>query len=536
MNNKKIQVWFPFFFAVSMVIGMFLGYKLRDKMPWNAGILRVGTPGQIQEVLDLVKNRYVDPVNADSLRELAIDKVLSALDPHSVYIPARELQGVNEDLAGRFEGIGVEFNIYDDTVHILTVLRGGPSDKAGILPGDMIIAVADKKVAGTGITSDGIRSLLRGPRGSKVNVTLMRNGKSLPATIERGYIPLFALDASYMADPTTGYIRLNKFSETAYEEFMEALEALQAKGMKNLVLDLRENGGGILTEAVEMADEFLDGDKLIVYTEGKHNPKKEYKCRRRGLFEQGKLVLLMNEGSASASEVLAGALQDWDRATIVGRRSFGKGLVQEQYSLSDGAALRLTVARYFTPLGRSIQKSYEKGVDVYNEEILERYHRGELTRADSTAMMNGKTYTTANGKKVYDGGGINPDIFVGFDTTAVDSNVTAMYRKNTLGRFVYRYYVRNRGQFTGFNEPSAFEKGFQVNDNMMDQLQVYAAADSINIASISPRDREFVAKRLKALLARQIWRTEGFYTVANAGDPVISKALELISSNASPGK
>lgn len=536
MNNKKIQVWFPFFFAVSMVIGMFLGYKLRDKMPWSSNILRISTPGQIQEVLDLVRNRYVDPVNTDSLRELAIDKVLTALDPHSVYIPARDLQGVNEDLAGRFEGIGVEFNIYDDTVHILTVLRGGPSDKAGILPGDMIIKVEGKDVAGTGITSEGIRGLLRGPRGSKVKVTLMRNGQPVMSTIERGFIPLYALDASYMLDNTTGYIRLNKFSETAYEEFMEALENLQKKGMKNLVMDLRENGGGILTEAVEMADEFLDGDKLIVYTEGKHNPKKEYKCRRRGLFEQGKLVLLMNEGSASASEVLAGALQDWDRATIVGRRSFGKGLVQEQYTLSDGAALRLTVARYFTPLGRSIQKSYDQGVDVYNEEILERYHRGELTRADSVIPSNGKSYTTANGKKVYDGGGINPDVFVGFDTTAIDSNVTAMYRKNILGRFAYRYYVRNKEQFSRFSDPATFEKGFQINEDLMRQLSAFAAADSINFSAIPPRDREFVSRRLKALLARQIWRTEGFYAVANAGDPAISKAMELINSNAAPGK
>jgi carboxyl-terminal processing protease len=511
MNNKKLQVWFPFFFAISMVIGMFLGYKLRDKMPWTSNILRVSAPGELQEVIDLVRNRYVDPVNTDSLRELAIDEVLTALDPHSVYIPARNLRDVNEDLAGRFEGIGVEFNIYEDTVHIITVLRGGPSDKAGLLPGDRIVKVEEKPVAGTKISSEGIRSLLRGARGSKVNVT----------------------DAAYMMDGETGYIRLNKFSETAYEEFMAALEDLQKKGMKNLIFDLRENGGGILTEAVEMADEFLDGDKLIVYTEGKHNPKKEYKCRRRGLFETGKLVLLVNEGSASASEVLAGALQDWDRATIIGRRSFGKGLVQEQYSLSDGAALRLTVARYYTPLGRSIQKPYDKGILDYNEEILERYHRGELFSQDSSKQTNGKAYTTKNGKKVYDGGGITPDIFVGFDTTKVDTLVTQMYRKNTMGRFVYRYYVKNKGEFGKFTEPSDFEKGFTITDELYGQFKNFAATDTIDIIKLPVKDRDFVALRLKSLFARQIWRNEGFYEVANADDPVIRKAAEVIKNGPS---
>jgi carboxyl-terminal processing protease len=528
MNNKKLQVWFPFFFAISMVIGMFLGYKLRDKMPWSSNILKISAPGQMQEVIDLIKGRYVDPVNADSLRELAIEEVLSGLDPHSVYIPARELESVNEDLAGRFEGIGVEFNIFEDTVHIINVLRDGPSDKAGILAGDRILQVEDKKVAGTGITGDNIRKLLRGPRGSKVGVTILRNESPMQVTITRGFIPLFAVDATYMVDGETGYIRLNKFSESAFREFMAALESLQKKGMKSLILDLRENGGGILTEAVEMADEFLDGDKLIVYTEGRNSPKKEYKCRRRGLFEQGKLVLLLNEGSASASEVLAGALQDWDRATIIGRRSFGKGLVQEQYSLSDGAALRLTVARYFTPLGRSIQKPYDKGISDYNEEILERYHRGELFSADSTKINAGKTYTTKNGKKVYDAGGITPDVFVGFDTTAVDSVVTQMYRKNTLGRFVYRYYVRNKEVFQAYKEPDEFEKKYVISGDVMQQLSNFAKADSINLNSLATKDKEFVERRLKSLFARQIWRNEGFYEVANAQDPVIKKALEVV--------
>lgn len=495
-------------------------------MPWASGVLQMSPAGQVQEVMDLVRNRYVDSVNTDSLREEAIDAVLGHLDPHSVFIPAKRLAGVNEDLAGRFEGIGVEFNIFEDTVHILNVLRGGPSDKAGLQAGDRIIQVEQTPVAGNGVTGDKIRGLLRGPRASKVEVTVLRDSKKLPFTIIRGFIPLYALDASYMLNAQTGYIRLNKFSETAYEEFMEALEKLKGKGMTKLIFDLRENGGGILDEAVEMADEFLSGDKLIVYTEGVNHPRREYKCRRRGLFEAGQLVMLLNEGSASASEVLAGALQEWDRATIIGRRSFGKGLVQEQYNLSDGAALRLTVARYYTPLGRSIQKPYENGISEYNDEILDRYHRGELSSKDSSKTPNGKAYKTPNGKMVYGGGGITPDIFVAFDTTAVDSSISLLYRKNTIGRFVYTYYVRNKSGFDQYKDASDFATRFVVTDDMYRQLVTYAAKDSVNISGLKKRDEDFIRERLKSLSARQIWRTEGFYEVTNVGDPVIKKAME----------
>jgi carboxyl-terminal processing protease len=528
MNNKKLQVWFPLFFSVSMVMGMFLGYQLRDKMPFGGTIIRASSGTQMQEVISLIRNRYVDQVNTDSLSELAIEEVLTHLDPHSIYIPASKLTEVNEDLAGKFEGIGVEFNIFEDTVHILNVLEGGPSDKAGLHVGDRIIRVEQQTVAGNGITSDKIRGLLRGQGGSKVNITVKRDTSSLPFTITRGFIPLFSLDAAYMMDTTTGYIRLNKFSESTYEEFMAALEGLNKEGMKKLVLDLRDNGGGILDEAVEIADEFLDGDKLIVYTQGKNSPRREYKCRRRGLFEQGELVLLMNEGSASASEVLAGALQDWDRATIIGRRSFGKGLVQEQYTLRDGAALRLTVARYYTPLGRSIQKPYDKGLFDYNGEILNRYQHGEMFSADSNKVNNGTAYKTTNGKKVYGGGGITPDIFVAFDSTTIDTVITALYRKNTIGNFVYRYYIKNIPTFSAYKNPETFVKSYTVSNAIYKELEDFAAKDSINISHLSARDRQFLETRVKSLFARQIWRTDGFYEVINASDPVILKAKETI--------
>jgi carboxyl-terminal processing protease len=527
MEKKKAQVWLPMAFAVIMLAGMFLGYQLRGNMPWSASAMRMGSKATLEQVTDLIRTRYVDDVNTDSLSDAAIGAMLERLDPHSIYIPARELQGVNEDLAGRFEGIGVEFNIFDDTVHIVNVLKDGPSDKAGLALGDRIIKVGDSVVAGNGITSDKIRSMLRGPGASTAEVTILRGKEQKHFTIIRGYIPLKALDAAYMAGPGTGYIRINKFAETTYREFMESLEALQKQGMKNLVLDLRDNGGGILEEAVEMADEFLDGDKLIVYTEGKHNPRKEYRCKRHGLFETGKLVVLVNEGSASASEVLTGALQDWGRATVIGRRSFGKGLVQEQYNLQDGGGLRLTVARYYTPLGRSIQKPYDKGINQYEDEIMERYHNGQLMNADSNKHENGKKFTTADGKTVYGGGGITPDLFVSLDTAAYDSSLSRLYRRNTLGNFVYRYYTGHMDEFATYKDPVSFEKGYTVTDALLRDLSTFAKRDSVDIPIPVGKRRDVMSNRLKSMLARQIWRSEGYYEVVNAHDPAMQKAIEV---------
>ena len=465
----------------------------------------------------------------DSLQAGAMQEMMSELDPHSVYIPAMDLSEANEDIIGNFEGIGIEFTIFNDTVNVLYVVPDGPSDKAGLQVGDRILKVGDSSITNKRIGSDQVKKLIRGNDGSSVILQISRQNNLKNVTITRGRIPLPSLDAAYMIDSITGYIKLNKFSETTHEEFSRSLEELQAKGLKKLVLDLRGNGGGLLIEAIDIADDFLDEDKLIVYTEGENVKRREYKARRDGLFEQGELVLLIDELAASASEVLAGALQDWDRATIIGRRSFGKGLVQEQYTLSDGSAIRLTVARYYTPLGRSIQRSYENGKEVYMDELMERYANGQMLHADSSQFVIGQTYVTKKGKKVYGGGGIMPDIFVPFDTSRLQSSVTKLYLEGTFNNFVYQYYSKRLPQFTQYTSPADFDERYVNLDDAWNKLVLFAKKDSINLQNIPAVDKQAIQQRLKAHLARFRWRNQGYYEVLNSNDPTIQKALTVLS-------
>ena len=370
MGNKKLQVWLPLIFSIVLIAGMFLGYQLSAPQGGKSDFFSSNNRSTLQKALDLIRLKYVDSVNVDSLQGKALQEIMNDLDPHSVYLPPVDLKEANEDLAGNFDGIGVEFNLFSDTVNVVYVIQNGPSDKAGLQIGDKILKVNDSTLAGKRLSVDEIKDIIRGPGGSKAVLQVLRNNQQQTITVTRGTIPVPSVDAAYMIDKTTGYIKLNKFTESSYEEFMHAMEILKKQGLQSLILDLEDNGGGFMNEAVDIADEFLDGDKLVVYTEGVNNKKREYRCKRPGLFETGKLVVLVDEFSASASEVLAGALQDWCRATIIGRRTFGKGLVQEQYPLGDGSALRLTVARYYTPLGRSIQRSYEKGKKIYMDEVF----------------------------------------------------------------------------------------------------------------------------------------------------------------------
>jgi len=483
----------------------------------------------IQEIMDLIQSKYVDEVKIDSLADTAIQAMLNKLDPHSVFIPAEELQEVNEDLAGKFFGIGIEFNIFDDTLNVINVLKDGPGYKAGLLTGDKFLKVGDSVIAGKKTSADDYRKLLRGDRGTKVKVTFLRGNDQIYTTITRDAIPLSSVDASYMINTDIGYIRLNKFSTQTYREFMESLEALKKKGLKKLVLDLRGNGGGILDEAVEIADEFLSGDKLITYTEGKHIAKKEYRCRRQGQFETGPLVVLADEGTASASEILIGALQDWDRATIIGRRSFGKGLVQEQFDLSDKSALRLTIARYYTPIGRSIQRPYTKGGKAYYDEISNRYHDGETQSADSVKNDTSKVYKTKAGKIVYGRGGITPDYFIALDTSGFSTNSAKVYNRGTIGSFAYKFYLQNLTQLKNYAAPADFVQHFSFSEDNWKLFVNAAARDSVDLSAIPAKEKQDLINRIKSTIARQLWRNEGFFESLNATDEALKKSIEILN-------
>jgi carboxyl-terminal processing protease len=528
MNNKKLQVWLPLIFSIVMIAGMFFGFNLHKQTGTTKGFFAVNKQTSLEEALQLIKSRYVDSVHIDTLEEGAIQQMMSGLDPHSVYIPASSLKEVNEDIQGNFEGIGVEFNIFDDTVNVLYVLPDGPSDKAGLQVADRILKVNNQSIFGTTVTSDKVKDLVRGPLNSKVDLTVLRNNHPLIVTVTRGTIPVPSLDAAYMIDMNTGYIKLNKFSENTYVEFMKAMGNLKKQGLKKLILDLRGNGGGLMEEAINIADEFLDDNKLIVYTEGTNTPKREYTAKRPGVFETGKLIVLVDELSASASEILSGALQDWDRATIVGRRTFGKGLVQEQYQLSDGSALRLTVARYYTPVGRSIQRPYDKGKKVYMEDIWQRYRDGELLYADSNKINKGQVYRTMIDKRpVYGGGGIMPDVFVPIDTNNIQKDVTQLYLETTFNNFVYNYYIHNMSRFNQYKSAVDFAQRFSDINNAWTQLVNYALKDTIYLKNIPEKDKEGIKERLKAYLARYKWRNEGFYEVLNMNDDDVKKAIEI---------
>ena len=409
-------------------------------------------------------------------------------------------------------------------------MQDGPSYKAGVQPGDKMIKINDSiTIAGRQITPTEVRQLLRGESGSKVTIVMLRNGKQIPITITRGTIPVPSVDVDYIIAPQTGFIPFNKFGEHTYDEFTEALLKLQKQGMQKLIIDLRGNGGGFLTQAVSIADEFLDGDKMVVYTQGAKEPKAEYHCKKQGLFETGKLVVLVDETSASASEIVSGALQDWDRATIIGRRTFGKGLVQQQYDLSDGGALRLTVARYYTPVGRNIQKPYNKGKDAYEEELIQRFHNGEVVVGDTTKPKT-QPFKTPSGKIVYGGGGITPDIFIPFDTTTQPKAVTDMFYKGTINNYIYHFFIENKAALDKIKTPEELRNQYTESKFSWADLAQFAARDSIYITDISPAAKEVVLQRMPAYLARQLFRTEGYYELVNPGDAMIKKALEVLNN------
>ena len=489
---------------------------------------------KFSQALQTVNFFYMDTVNDNKLAEDAIVGMLEKLDPHSVYVTPKELKEFNEPLSGNFEGVGIQFNILEDTITVISPIAGGPSDRVGILSGDRIVRIDDENVAGIKIKNEQVMKRLRGNKGTQVRVGILRRGVKdvLDFTITRDKIPLYSVDASYLVKPGIGYIKLSRFAQTSTEEVRKGISNLKSLGAKDLILDLQDNGGGYLNTAYELADDFLSADKLIVYTNGVHAPRKDYTSTSAGMFEKGRLVVLVDEGSASASEILSGAVQDWDRGLVIGRRTFGKGLVQNQFPLQDGSALRLTIAQYFTPTGRCIQRPYGKGTEAYYKDLYNRYKHGELSNADSIKFPDSLKYKTPNGRTVYGGGGIMPDVFIPLDTTFNSKYFTDIARKGILNQFVLSYVDRNRKQMLSqYPNFEVFKAQFQVTDGLVGDL--VAAAEKAGVKpdteGLKTSDK-VVRTQLKAFMARDLFKNENFYEVINELNDPLQRALKALDS------
>ena len=530
MNKRPSSgiIIFPIILGLVLGLGIYLGSRL-------APAPVVTADNKISNILDYIQQEYVDTVNRQELMDHSIEKLLEQLDPHSAYIPASDLQAVNEPLEGNFEGIGIEFHVQDDTIMVVSVLSGGPSERVGLMPGDRITKVNGKSVAGINITSDQVLKTLRGKGGSLVTVSVYRRGQSglLDYKIIRGKIPINSIEFSYMPEPGIGYIKVSRFSATTYEEFKEALSGLKKQGLRSLILDLRGNPGGFLDAATNMADEFLGGRKLVVYTQGKARPKTSYYTERDGLFEEGKLIVLIDEGSASAAEIVTGAVQDWDRGTVIGRRSFGKGLVQEQTTLPDGSALRLTIARYYTPTGRSIQKPYNNGIDAYEEEVIDRFRHGEFNNKDSIHFADSLKYKTPAGRIVYGGGGIMPDIFVGIDTTFETTYLDKLFASGSVNQFAYDYTDQHRAELGKYTSAATYITDFKITEPLLREFVAYAEKKGVtpNEKELA-RSRNYLEVQLKAYIGRLLFQNKGLYPVLHSIDPAFRKAMAQLKSAA----
>lgn len=539
MDEKRranLRVWTPLIIALVLVFGMVLGFNMRDTLRAKRDIETVvDRNDRLEQIIDLINEKYVDTLNSNLLYQDAINGILKHLDPHTIYIPADELENVNEGLEGGFFGIGVEFSIVRDTIEVTSVIENGPAAHSGVTVGDQLIKVGDSVVAGTNITSERIIHMLKGKQYSHVFVTLRSadDGRERHVTITRDEIPIYSVDASIMLDSVTGYIKINRFSATTYDEFAKAFKKLKAQGMKRFVLDLRDNPGGYMDAATSIADEFIDDNKLLVFTKGEHSPKTEYKAGETGMFENGRLAVLVDENSASASEILAGAIQDWDRGVLVGRRTFGKGLVQEQYEMGDGAALRLTIAKYYTPSGRCIQRSFAKGKEAYEHDFEDRYKSGELTGKDSAVINDTTRYYTNNHRLVYGGGGVKPDVYVPYDTSKLSAGILSIALGDQLKTVLWDYFIHNRSRLT-YSTIRQYDRHFNEEDVIRNLYFASLTAKEKKIAEkilSKPEHMQYFKLQVKAQLGRYLFRNNGYYAITAKDDNVIQKALHVLNSN-----
>lgn len=525
-KNTSYQIRLPLVLCIGLAAGVLIGATINAKR----GPAAINDDVQkFREVLSLIQREYVDEAKSEQLVDEAIEHMLSTLDPHSAYIAASDRIEANEDLRGNFEGIGIEFNIFHDTLVVVSALSGGPSEAVGLRPGDKIIEVDDKNIAGIGLSNYEVMKYLKGPKGTEVTINVLRDNAKNPIefTIIRDKIPQVSVDASYMVDDEVGYIKVSRFAQTTFEEFKSAMNKLKKEGMKKLVLDLQNNPGGYMNQAIDMADEFLPSGKKIVFTKGKD---KRYNAEtfstQQGDFESGDLIVLVNEGSASASEIVSGALQDNDRALIVGRRSFGKGLVQTPFDLNDGSELRLTISRYYTPSGRSIQKPYDSE-EEYARDIVERYKRGEFFSADSVKFNDSLKFLTLSGRTVYGGGGIMPDYFVPLDTSYSSKYLSQLYNSNSVAEYAFNYANQHQAELEkgGY---AKFSGGFEVTNGMLEDLVNTGKRNGVTpeYAELN-QNRSIFKLHVKAQIARRIWGNDGFYPIYNQTNEALQQALKL---------
>lgn len=525
-KNSNYQISLPLILFIGLAAGVLIGASLTNKS--SSG--DVGEEVQkMREVLSLIKNEYVDTANTEVLVEDAIEHMLGKLDPHSSYISAKDIVEANEDLRGNFEGIGIEFNIFHDTLVVVSALSGGPSESVGLRSGDKIIKVGDKNIAGIGLSNRDVQTHLKGPKGTEVKIEVLRKSVSKPIvfTLVRDKIPQFSVDASYMLDHEVGYIKVNRFAQTTYSEVKDAMAKLQKEGMKKLILDLQGNPGGYMDQAINIADEFLPKGEKIVFTKGQEEKYNENAfASEQGDFERGDLIVLVNEGSASASEIVAGALQDNDRALVVGRRSYGKGLVQRPFDLNDGSEVRLTISRYYTPSGRSIQKPYDN-LDEYDKDLMQRYKKGEFFSADSIQFDDSLKFETTNGRSVYGGGGIMPDYFVPLDTTSSSKYFNQLFNANILREYAFGYANENKSDLKEKGYPD-YLHNFEVSQSMINEI-----VDMGRKNKIEPDYKDLLRNKrlfhiyIKAEVARNVWGNESFYPIFNETNEVLQQAIKL---------
>lgn len=535
MSSNKNKL-IPFLMAICLVAGILIGTFYTNHFSGNKlGIINTSS-NKLNALLHIIDEQYVDTVNMFNLVEEAMPQILAELDPHSSYIPAKDLEAVNSDLKGSFSGIGVQFTIQDDTIHINSVIPGGPSEKVGLLAGDRIVEVDDSSFVGKIVTNEEAMRRLKGEKGSKVKLGIYRPGEKdiLHFTIVRGDIPVKSIDAAYMVNDKFGYVKVNKFGETTYPELLVALAKLAQANCKGMIIDLRGNTGGYMAAAIQMVNEFLPNNKLIVYTEGRKSPRKNYTSNGTGSSQTMPLIVLMDEGSASASEIFAGAIQDNDRGTIIGRRSFGKGLVQQPIEFSDGSAIRLTIARYYTPSGRCIQKPYEKGNDAeYEMDIITRYEHGEFFSADSIKQNIKEIYHTGLGRTVYGGGGIMPDIFVPQDTTGMTSYYRMAATRGLIVRYTLDYTDKNRSKLQEYDTPEKME-AYLKKQNLLEKFAEYAESKGLKRRNILMyKSKKLFEESLYGNVIYNMLGMEAYIAYSNQTDKTVQKALEVLEKGES---